>query len=233
MNLYFITLFPDIFTVNLSMSIIGRAHDNALFDFKCFNPRDFSPDKHHNVDDHPYGGGKGMVLRADVLELTLKAAFYSAGIDLKDYDRNKVQVIATAAGGTSYTERIAEKFASLDHLFIICGHYEGIDQRFIDTYCDAEISVGPYVLTGGELPALVIADSVLRLLPGVLGDDESSQEESFSIQDTSGEMLVEYPHYTRPAVFNGLSVPAVLTSGNHADVATWRLNESRNRTKKR
>ncbi|MDQ3098440.1 MAG: tRNA (guanosine(37)-N1)-methyltransferase TrmD [bacterium] len=232
MNLYFITLFPDIFTTNLSMSIIGRAQDNALFSFKCYNPRNFSPDKHRNVDDHPYGGGKGMVLRADVLELTIMAAFADAKLTLSTYDRQKIKVIATVAGGKSYSQKVAEEYASLEHLFIVCGHYEGIDQRFIEYYCDDEISIGPFVLTGGELPAVVIADSLLRLLPGVLGSDESSKEESYSILD-QGEFLVEYPHFTRPAVFNSISVPQVLTSGNHADIARWRLEESRTRTKKR
>lgn len=232
MNLYFISLFPDIFEANLSKSIIGRALVNALFSFKCYNPRDFSIDKYRHVDDHPYGGGKGMVLRADILERTLKKAFDDAGLDIKSYDKSKTYVITTVAGGTEYTQQLAQKYSMLDNIFVVCGHYEGIDQRFIDLYSDAEISIGSYVLTGGELPALVIADSILRLLPGVLGSDESSMEESYGIFD-NGETLVEYPHYTRPAEFNNISIPSVLTSGNHSEIAKWRLEQSKLRTQKR
>ena len=171
-----------------------------------------------------------MVLRADVLELTLKQAFSDAGLDLSSYDKTKIKVIATVAGGTTYTQRQAEEFKSLEHLFIICGHYEGIDQRFIDAYCDMEVSIGDYILTGGELPAVVIAESILRLLPGVLGSDESSEEESFSIYDRE-QVLVEYPHYTRPQDFNGISVPPVLVNGNHKEIREWRLEQSRKRTR--
>lgn len=231
MNLYFITLFPEVINATMLTSIIGRAHDNALFHFSCYNPRDFSPDKHKNVDDHPYGGGKGMVLRADVLELTLKQAFADAGLNITNYDRNKVRVVATVAGGDLFSQRIAEQYSSLEHLFIICGHYEGIDQRFVDLYCDSEISIGKYILTGGELAAVVIAEAVLRLLPGVLGSDESSEEESYSIFEND-QQLVEYPHYTRPAEFNGLSVPKVLVNGNHKEIREWRLQQSRVRSNK-
>ncbi len=231
MHLYFLTLFPEVFSANLKTSIIGRALDNALFGFSCYNPRDYSTDKHHHVDDHPYGGGKGMVLRADVLEATLLAAFTDAGLDITSYDRSKVRVIVTSAGGTIYSQSKAQELSKLEHIFIICGHYEGIDQRFIDHYCDEEVSIGPYVLTGGELPAVVIADSLLRLIPGVLGSDESSEEESYTIVD-GDELLVEYPQYTRPALFNGREVPAVLVQGNHGEIASWRREQSRSRTKK-
>lgn len=229
MNLYFITLFPDIIKSSLETSVIGRAKEKNLFSYKCYSPRDYSTDKHKNVDDTPYGGGDGMVLRADVLETALLAAFQESGVNWGDYDRSISRVLVTSASGTVYSQSMAGDFSSLKNLFIICGHYEGIDQRFIDQYCDQEVSIGSYILTGGELAAAVISDSILRLLPGALGSAESAKEESFSILD-GDNVLVEYPHYTRPAIFNGVAVPQVLVQGNHSEIKKWRLEKSRERT---
>ena len=226
MKFYFLSIFPELFDAVLKSSILGRALNSSYYDFDVINIRDFAVDKHRSVDDHPYGGGAGMVMRADVLELALLAAFKTERIQPFNYNREEYCVIVTSASGESYTQEMATRFARYKAIFIVCGHYEGIDQRFIDLYADIVLRIGDYVLTGGELPALVVADSVVRLLPGVLGSEESVIEESFSFADEEG-LLLEYPHYTRPAMFHEIPVPDILTSGNHAAIGEWRLAKSR------
>jgi tRNA (guanine37-N1)-methyltransferase len=173
-----------------------------------------------------------MVMRADILEKALLHAFSLASLESTSYDRSRHHVVTLSAAGTLFTQSRAVSFTKLESIFFVCGHYEGIDQRFIDHYSDSEISIGEYVLTGGELPAAVIADSVVRLLPNALGDSSSSEQESFSLKDERG-VLLEYPHYTRPAVFNGVPVPDVLLSGNHKAITDWRFAQSREITDKR
>jgi tRNA (guanine37-N1)-methyltransferase len=231
MHFTFITLFPEIFENILNSSILGRSLKKDVFSFSCVNIRDFAIDLYGHVDDTPYGGGPGMVIRADVLEKALAKSFELRSLNLEVADRFENLVVVTAAAGTQYTQGFAEKFKSFKNIFIICGHYEGIDQRFIDLYADYEISLGQYVLTGGELPAMIIADSIVRLLPGALGDSESVSEESFSFSDEQG-LLPEYPHYTRPDTFKNTVIPDVLKSGNHAKIKEWRMAQSRIRREK-
>ncbi len=216
MKISIITLFPETFTP-LHSSILKRAQTKGKFELELINLRDFGEGVHQVVDDRPYGGGAGMVLKADILAKALKSI-----LKIKN---SKLKILLTSASGTPYSQAKAQQLSKLDHLIIICGHYEGIDQRFIDKYVDEELSIGDYVLTGGEIPAMAIADSVVRLIPGVL-KDEVTINESFSMYN------LEYPHYTRPEDFQGDKVPAVLLSGNHKEIATWRTQKSLEKTKK-
>lgn len=202
-----LTLFPEMFEP-LNSSIIGRAKEKNLIEISLINIRDFSKDKHKKVDDTPYGGGAGMVMMPDVV--------YDAYKSIKD---ENAKVIYMSPQGKKLTQKKVEELAKNKHLIILCGHYEGIDQRVIDKIVDEEISIGDYVLTGGELPAMVLIDSVSRYAEGVI-TKESTNEESF----TNG--LLEYPQYTRPEVFEGEKVPEVLLSGHHANIEKWRKEKS-------
>ena len=202
-----LTLFPEMFEP-LNSSIIGRAKEKNLIKINLINIRDFSKDKHKKVDDTPYGGGAGMVMMPDVV--------YDAYKSIKD---ESAKVIYMSPQGKKLTQKKVEELAKNKHLIILCGHYEGIDQRVIDKIVDEEISIGDYVLTGGELPAMVLIDSVSRYAEGVI-TKESTNEESF----TNG--LLEYPQYTRPEVFEGEKVPEVLLSGHHANIEKWRKEKS-------
>lgn len=234
-NLYMkfsiITLFPEVFEPILNSSILKRAQKKSLVEFELVNLRDFGEGKHQVVDDRPYGGGAGMVLRADILAKAVKkvTGYSEQGTatakKLSPVTCN-LKTILTSASGIPYKQKKAQELSKLDHVVIICGHYEGVDQRFIDQYVDEEISIGDYVLTGGEIPAMVIVDSITRLLPGVLKKPEATINESFS------EGLLEYPQYTRPEEFEGEKVPEILLSGNHQEIANWRQSESVKRTKK-
>lgn len=214
MKFSIITLFPEVFEPILNSSILKRAQKKGLLEFELVNLRDFGEGRHQVVDDKPYGGGTGMVLKADILAKALAS--------IKKYDK----VILTSASGKPYKQNLAQKFSKLDHIVIICGHYEGVDQRFIDKYVGEEISIGDYVLTGGEIPAMAIVDSVTRLISGVLEKPEATAQESFS------EGLLEYPQYTRPQDFEGKKVPKILLSGNHAEIKKWRSQKSLEKTKK-
>lgn len=213
MKISFITLFPEIFPDFLNFSILKRAQLKGLVEFEVVDLRQSGLGVHKNVDDRPYGGGAGMVLKADVLAAAVSKTRSSDS-----------QIILTSASGSPYKQKTARILSDKKHLIIICGHYEGIDQRFIDKYVDMEISIGDYVLTGGELPALVIADSITRLLPGVLEKEEATKDESFETN------MLEYPHYTRPEEFEGLKVPEVLLSGNHKEIKDWRTEKSLEKT---
>ncbi len=208
-----LTLFPEMFN-SLKESIIGRAVENNLIEINLTNIRDFSKDKHKKVDDTPYGGGAGMVIRPDVV--------YDAYTSLKD---ENAKVIYMSPKGTVLNQEKVKSLAKENHLIILCGHYEGIDQRVLDEIVDEEISIGDYVLTGGEIPAMVLIDSVSRYVEGVL-NEESTSEESFS------EGLLEYPQYTRPEEFKGKRVPDVLISGHHENIRNWRKEQSLMITKK-
>ena len=213
MKISIITLFPEVFEPILNSSILKRAQKKGLVEFELINLRDFGEGRHQVVDDRPYGGGAGMILKADILSKALAS--------IKKYDR----VILTSASGSPYKQAKAKELSKLSHIVIVCGHYEGVDQRFIDKYVSEEISIGDYVLTGGEIPTMVIVDSITRLIPGVL-KTEATENESFSTT------LLEYPHYTRPEEFEGKKVPEVLLSGNHGEIKKWRLEKSREITKK-
>lgn len=201
-----LTLFPEMFSA-LDESIIGRGKEKGLIDINLINIRDFSKDKHKKVDDTPYGGGAGMVIKPDVV--------YNAYSSVKS---NNAKVIYMSPQGKTLNQQIVQDLAKEENIILLCGHYEGIDQRVIDEIVDEEISIGDYVLTGGELPAMVLIDSVSRYVKGVLKED-SVEEESF----TNG--LLEYPQYTRPETFLGKSVPDVLISGHHENVRNWRKKQ--------
>ena len=209
-----LTLFPEMFEI-LNQSIIGKAIEKELIDINLINIRDFSKDKHKKVDDTPYGGGAGMVMKPDVV--------YDAYQSIKD--RN-AKVIYMSPQGKPLNQKKVEELSKENHLIILCGHYEGIDQRVLDKIVDEEISIGDYVLTGGEIPAMVLIDSVSRYVEGVLKED-SIKEESFS------NGLLEYPQYTRPEVFEGMKVPEILLSGHHENIEKWRKEKSLEMTKKK
>ena len=210
-----ISIFPEIISFYCSQSILGKASANGLIDVKAYNLRDFTTDKHKTVDDYPYGGGSGMVMKIEPLHRAIET--------LKS-DGTARRTILLGPQGRTFDQSCAESLAEEPgRILMICGRYEGIDNR-IHEFVDEEISIGDYVLTGGELASLVIIDSVSRLLPGVLGDDESSTEESFSWG------ILDYPHYTRPPEFMGMKVPDVLLSGNHKEIDAWRRAEAIKRT---
>ncbi|MEC1260847.1 tRNA (guanosine(37)-N1)-methyltransferase TrmD [Bacillus swezeyi] len=216
MRIDFLTLFPEMFEGVLGSSILQKAQEKNAVDFHVVNFRAYSDNKHQTVDDYPYGGGAGMVLKPQPV--------FDAVEKLTDEAGGSPRIILVCPQGERYTQRKAEELAKEKHLMFICGHYEGYDERIREHLSTDEISIGDFVLTGGELPAMMIADSVVRLLPGVLGKEESHLEDSFSTG------LLEHPHYTRPADYNGLKVPDVLTSGNHAKIKEWRRKESLRRT---
>ncbi|MDP3976063.1 MAG: tRNA (guanosine(37)-N1)-methyltransferase TrmD [bacterium] len=210
MKFHVLTLFPELFKAFQKESIIGRALRGKKVGIKMVPLRGFGLGKHRKVDDIPYGGGGGMLMSCE----PLFKAFESVTAKGK-----KVRSIYLTPQGRRYTQRTAERLSKYDEIILLCGHYEGVDQRVLDELIDEEISIGDYVLTGGELPAMVVMDGVIRLLPGVLGQEESHQLDSFS-KAFAGKR--EYPHYTRPAEFRGLKVPEVLLSGNHAEIEKWR-----------
>jgi len=211
-----LTLFPGMFAGPLDESIIKRARDTGRLDLRVHYLRDYTHDRHKTVDDRPFGGGPGMLLKPEPIFEAVEAL---AG--------EGTRVVLLSPSGRTFTQAIARELAAVDHLLLVSGHYEGFDERIREQLADDELSIGDYVLTNGGLPAMVIVDAVTRLLPGVLGDDESSNEESFS------HGLLEYPHYTRPAEFRGWKVPEVLLSGNHAEIARWRAEQARLRTEQR
>ena len=208
-----LTLFPEMFDL-LNTSILGKAQEKKIIDINIINIRDFSKDKHKKVDDTPYGGGAGMVIRPDVV--------YDAYNSIKG--RNQAKVIYLSPQGKTLNQEKVESLAKENHLILLCGHYEGIDQRVLDEIVDEEISIGDYVLTGGELPSMVLIDSVSRYVEGVI-TKESINEESFS------NGLLEYPQYTRPEIFLDKKVPEVLISGHHENINKWRKEQSENITK--
>lgn len=204
MQITILTLFPEALDPYVKTSIIGRAVENGHITVTLKNIRDYSADKHHTVDDTPYGGGAGMVMKIEPIHRALQ-------------DTPPGHVVVLSAKGQQFNQaKAAEYSQKIDHLILICGRYEGIDQRVIDHLAAEELSVGPYVLAGGELPAMIITEAVARLIPGVLGNPESLQDESHQ------ELSLEYPQYTRPEEYNGWKVPDVLLSGNHVEIKKWR-----------
>ncbi len=216
MKIDFLTLFPEMFHGVLNESILKKAQEKEAVSFRVINFREYSEHKHHTVDDYPYGGGAGMVLKPQPI--------FDAVEEIKKQSASNPKIILVCPQGERYTQRKAEQLAKEDHLLFICGHYEGYDERIREHLVTDEISIGDFVLTGGELASMVIADSVVRLLPGVLGNVDSPVLDSYS----SG--LLEHPHYTRPADFRGMKVPDVLLSGNHKRIEEWRELESLRRT---
>lgn len=215
-----LTLFPGIFSSFLGESLIQKAMAKGLFSVELTDIRDHTTDRHRTADDRPYGGGPGMVMLAEPLAAALEAV--TSRHSLADGAARRVVLFTPA--GRPFTQARAAEYAELDHLVLVCGRYEGVDQRFADELVDEELSLGDFVLSGGEVPAMAVIEAVTRLLPGVLGSYDSVAEESFS------QALVEYPHYTRPRVFRGRSAPEVLLSGDHAAVARWRRAQAIRRT---
>lgn len=216
MKIEILTLFPQMFQGPFEESIVARARKKGLVEIKIHDLRQWAKDKHKTVDDRPYGGGVGMILLVEVIDRALK--------DLK---RKNSKVILLTPQGKLFDQKKAKSFSELKHLVLICGHYEGVDERVREHLVDAEISIGDYILTGGELPAMVVVDALVRLIPGVLEKKEAVLEESFS------KGLLEYPQYSRPANFKGWKVPEVLLSGDHQKIDEWRKKEALRRTKKR
>ncbi len=216
MKIDVLTLFPAMFAGPLDESIIKRARQAGLLDLQLRQLRDWTHDRHKTVDDRPFGGGPGMLLKPEPI--------FAAVESLR---REKTRVILMSPAGRKFDQAIARELAQQEHLLIVTGHYEGFDERIREGLADDELSIGDYVLTNGALPAMVVIDTVTRLLPGVLGDDASSTEESFS------HGMLEYPQWTRPAEFRGMKVPEVLVSGNHAEIAKWRAEQAKKRTQER
>lgn len=215
MKIDILTLFPEMFTGVFGSSILKKAQEKRAVSLNVINFRDYSSDKHHNVDDYPYGGGAGMVLAPQPIFDAVEHLSLSS---------KKPRVILMCPQGERFSQSKAEELAQEEHLIFICGHYEGYDERIRTNLVTDEISIGDYVLTGGELAAMTVTDSVVRLLPEVLGNEQSCAEDSFSTG------LLEHPHYTRPAEFRGMSVPDILLSGNHQKIEQWRHKESLRRT---
>ena len=211
-----ISLFPEMFLSITGHGVTGRAVKNGLISVECWNPRDFTYDRHHTVDDRPYGGGPGMLMMVEPLRKAIHAAKAAAGDDAK--------VIYLSPQGRKLDQQGVCELAANEKLILVCGRYEGVDERIIQTEIDEEWSVGDYVLSGGELPAMVLIDAVSRFVPGVLGHQASAKEDSFA------EGLLDHPHYTRPEVLDGMNVPPVLLSGNHAEIDRWRMKQSLGRT---
>lgn len=213
MKIDVLTLFPKMFNGPLDESIVQRARENGLIELKIHNLRAYTYDLHQTVDDRPFGGGAGMLLKPEPLFEALEAL-----------TNEESHVIFLTPSGRKFNQAIARELSSREHIVLVCGSYEGFDERVLQVWANEELSIGDYVLTNGALPAMVMIDVVTRLLPGALGKDESSYEESFSTN------CLEYPHYTRPAVFRGMKVPDVLLSGHHARIAQWRSEQSVSKT---
>lgn len=235
-----VTVFPQFFESPFRFGILGRALDAGLVRVNLCNLREFTSDRHQTVDDRPFGGGEGMVLKPE----PIFQAVQSLGISDKDTrDRQRKRVILLSAQGKPFSQSRARELAALEHIVLICGRYEGVDERVNDLLADMELSIGDYVISGGELAAAIVVDAVSRLLPGVLGNEDSARYESFGPRDffedgqadipqstcDSGGLL-DYPHYTRPVEFHGASVPAVLSSGNHEEIRRWRRRQSLQKT---
>lgn len=249
MKISIITLFPNMVQTFLDESIMKRAQEKGAVEIEIINLRDFALDDHGTVDDRPYGGGAGMVLRPEPLIQAIQN-IKKEKPGASPVDDKGTHVMLTSAKGKQYSQKKALEYAKMEHLLIVCGHYEGVDERVIE-YVDEEISLGDYVLTGGEIPAAAIVDSVVRLLPGVLKKEQATVEESFfevplkEIMEVVGPtevllaledkhmktvQLLEYPHYTRPVDFEGKQVPEILTKGNHEEIRKWRIQEAYNQT---
>jgi tRNA (guanine37-N1)-methyltransferase len=211
-----VTIFPRMIDAGLEEGVVGRARERGLLDIAVHNLRDFTTDRHHVVDDVPFGGGPGMVMKPEPLFAAMDAIVARRG--------QPGAVLLLTPAGRPFSQREAKRFAALGHVAVLCGRYEGIDERVRERWATDEVSIGDYVLSGGELPALVIIDAVSRLVPGVVGDEQSVEGDSFE------RGLLDYPHYTRPAEFAGMRVPEVLTSGHHGEIRRWRRQQALKRT---
>jgi len=219
MRVDIVTLFPSMFAGPFGESIVKRAQEKGILRINLHNLRCFTFDRYHSVDDAPFGGGVGMVMKIEIIYRALK--------QIKEKIKGTVKVVLLSPQGRKFTQDIAKKLAQVENLILLCGHYEGVDERVREYLIDEEISIGDYVLSGGELPAMVVVDAVTRMLPGVLGSEDSVKEDSFY------QGLLDYPQYTRPADFMGWKVPAVLLSGNHQEIKRWRRKKMLEKTLKK
>lgn len=219
MRIDVLTLFPEAFIGPLDVSIIKRAREDGLLQFAVHDIRQHATDKHRSVDDYPFGGGQGMVMRVDVLDRALTA--------VQGLAEPRGLVVYMSPQGERLDDRLVRELATFDRLILVCGRYEGVDERFVEHCVDREVSIGDYILTGGELPAMVLTDAVARHIPGALGDEVSPEEESFA------DGLLEHPQYTRPAEYRGWTVPEILLSGHHANIEKWKRQQREARTRDR
>ena len=237
MKIDIVTLFPEICRAPLNESMMKRAQEKGIVELHIHNLRDWTTDKHQVVDDAPFGGGQGMVMKPEpifaavedlctVKQKTSNAQRPTPNVQQSEIQNRKSKIILTSPAGRRFDQEMARQLSQESHLIVVCGHYEGVDHRVIEHLVDVEISIGDYVLTNGAIAAVVLVDAIVRLLPGVLGHEQSASDDSFSAG------LLEAPQYTRPADFRGWKVPEVLLSGNHAEIAKWRREQSLNRTKK-
>ena len=224
MKIDILTLFPEICRAPLSESMMKRAQENRIVDLHIHNLRDWATDKHHIVDDAPFGGGQGMVMKPEPIFAAVEE-LQSKIENHRQSGSDKSKIILMSPAGRRFNHAMATKLSKESHLIVICGHYEGVDHRVIERLVDLEVSIGDYVLTNGAIAAVVLVDAVVRLLPGVLGHEQSAADDSFSTE------LLEAPQYTRPAEFRGWKVPDVLLSGNHAEIAAWKKKEAMKRTR--
>lgn len=211
-----VTLFPEMVTAAAGCGVTGRAIERNIVSLSVWNPRDYTHDRHKTVDDRPYGGGPGMVMKYQPL--------HEAVHDAKQTGSENCKVVYLSPQGKPITQALLSEASKVSHIILVAGRYEGIDERFVEMDCDEEWSIGDYVISGGELAALIVIDAVTRLLPGVLGDEDSAQQDSYS------DGLLDCPHYTRPEQIDGYSVPEVLLGGNHADIERWRMKQALGRT---
>ncbi len=218
MTITLLTLFPEFFVSPLQESILKRAQQKGLVEYKIVNIRDFAQDKHKVTDDRPFGGGPGMVMKVEPIALALESIGVSKG-------QANSRIILTSAKGSLFAQQTAVEYSNVEHLVIICGHYEGVDERVAENLIDEEVRIGNYVLTGGEPASVVMIDAVTRLLPGVLGNEASPVNESHSVSGKLG-----HPQYTRPEEFRGWKVPEILLGGHHAEIEKWRAEQAQNRT---
>ncbi|MFN3466847.1 MAG: tRNA (guanosine(37)-N1)-methyltransferase TrmD [Candidatus Brocadiales bacterium] len=239
MRIDILTLFPEVFPAFLGHSILGIAQEKGLVEFHLWNIRDFSQDKHKKVDDRPFGGGPGMVLRPEPIFRAIEAVEKEVLVAPHSAPLTKILL---SPQGTKFNQSMARELTKIPCLMFLCGHYEGFDERVRQGFDFLEVSIGDYVLSGGEVPAMVIIDAIVRLIPGALGDEFSAVSESFGEvsgahpalnQDGSGSVLLEYPQYTRPREFRGMGVPEVLLSGDHEKIKKWRLEQAETRTRQR
>ena len=228
MQVDIITLFPEMFVGSFTHSILKRAQEKKILTINLHQLRDFATDKRHSVDDKPSGGGPGMIMRVDVIDKALSTIRQQTSPTLGHV--SKIHTVLLSPDGQLFNQKIAADFTNYDQLILICGRYEGVDERVKTHLADKVLSIGDYVLSGGELAAMVVVDTVARLLDGVLGNAGSTQTESFSLAQ-DGQMLLEYPQYTQPNSYQGLEIPQVLLSGNHQKIQEWRLSQALEKTK--
>ncbi len=231
MQIDILTLFPKMFDGPFSESIVKRAREKRIVEINIHDLRNWAKDKHKTVDDSPYGGGAGMVMRVDIVD----AAISSIKNKISKIKNKDIKTILLTPQGKVFNQKLSQSFSQIKNLILVCGHYEGVDDRIREYLVDEEISIGDYVLTGGELPAMVLTDSIIRLIPGVLGKEESFKNESFSTISHAAKpvSLLKYPQYTRPEEYKGWKVPKTLLSGNHAEIEKWRQKKALGRTKSR